>query len=110
MYLDQPQHHVQELLNELMWPEHPLGRSLTGTERTLNALDRPQLVNYQRQNYVAASTLVIMAGNLRHPKIVKAVLRVFHQFPPGKRARFPPVDGPQGEKRGGLRTKKTAQT
>src|SRR5207253_2451337 len=36
MYLDQPQHHVQELLNELMWPEHPLGRSLTGTAKTLD--------------------------------------------------------------------------
>src|SRR5262245_13607732 len=73
MYLDQPQHHVQELLNEIMWPEHPLGRSLTGTEETLDALCRPQLVGYQRQNYVAASTLLIVAGNLRHEKLVKAV-------------------------------------
>jgi len=110
MYLDQPQHHVQELLNELMWPEHPLGRSLTGTERTLNALDRPQLVNYQRQNYVAASTLVIMAGNLRHSKVVKAVSRFADQFPVGKRPRFLPVDGQQGEIRVRLRTKETAQT
>src|SRR6185503_3916148 len=31
MYLDQPQHHVQELLNETLWPGQPLGRSLTGT-------------------------------------------------------------------------------
>ncbi|HYV28543.1 MAG TPA: pitrilysin family protein, partial [Candidatus Eisenbacteria bacterium] len=26
MYLDQPQHHVHELLNELLWPDQPLGR------------------------------------------------------------------------------------
>jgi len=31
MYLDQPQQHVHELLNETMWPGQPLGRSLTGT-------------------------------------------------------------------------------
>ena len=29
MYLDQPQQHVHELLNETMWPGQPLGRSLT---------------------------------------------------------------------------------
>src|SRR5205823_10204078 len=65
MYLDQPQHHVQELLNATMWPEHPLGRSLTGTEKTIDALSRSQLVGYQRENYVAATSLVIVAGNLR---------------------------------------------
>ena len=37
MYLDQPQQHVQELLNETLWPNHPLGRSLTGTEQTIEA-------------------------------------------------------------------------
>src|SRR5438552_18892116 len=57
MYLDQPHHHVHELLNEILWPEHPLGRSLTGTEKTLDRLGRLQLVGYQRENYVAASTI-----------------------------------------------------
>src|SRR5207247_3762597 len=26
MYIDQPHHHVHELLNELLWPEQPLSR------------------------------------------------------------------------------------
>src|SRR5690242_6141143 len=34
MYLDQPQHHVLELLNETLWPDQALGRSLTGTSET----------------------------------------------------------------------------
>ena len=29
MYLDQPQHHVQELLNATLWPDQPLGRQRT---------------------------------------------------------------------------------
>ena len=53
MYLDQPQHRVQELLNETLWPDQPLGRPLTGTEKTLDGLNRARLVNYQRENYVA---------------------------------------------------------
>ena len=110
MYIDQPQHHVQELLNELMWPDHPLGRSLTGTERTLDALRRPQLLGYQRQNYVAASTLVIVAGNLRHEQLLKAVSRVGGQFPCGRRPRFLPVKHQQNQFGLRLFTKPAAQT
>src|SRR5438132_1604011 len=99
MYLDQPHHHVHELLNELMWPGHPLGRSLTGTEKTLDGLQRPQLVGYRRENYVAASTLVIAAGNLRHDKVVKAVSRFASQFSPGRRPHFLPVQEQQTQPR-----------
>src|SRR5207253_3492651 len=35
MYLDEPQQHVQELLNSLLWPGQPLGRPITGTAETL---------------------------------------------------------------------------
>src|SRR3954468_14119789 len=31
MYLDEPQHQVQELLNVTLWPGHALGRPITGT-------------------------------------------------------------------------------
>src|SRR5258707_613116 len=110
MYLDQPQHHVHELLNELLWPEHPLGRSLTGTEKTLDALRRPQLVEYQRRNYVAASTLVIVAGNLRHEKVVQAVSQFESQFACGQRPQFLPVREQQTQTRVRLFTKNTAQT
>src|SRR5579863_6919856 len=66
MYLDQPQHRVQELLNETLWPHQPLGRPLTGTEQTLDKLSRSRLVDYQRNNYVASRTIIAAAGRLKH--------------------------------------------
>jgi predicted Zn-dependent peptidase len=72
MYLDQPQHRVQELLNEILWPDHPLGRPLTGTEKTLDALNRSALVDYQRSNYIAGRTIIAAAGRLTHGQVVKA--------------------------------------
>ena len=39
MYLDEPHHLVQELLNATIWPDHPLGRPITGTNETLDQLD-----------------------------------------------------------------------
>ena len=53
MYLDEPQHHVQELLNATLWPDQPLGRPITGTEQTLDAMTRDHLLGYLRDNYVA---------------------------------------------------------
>src|SRR5713226_4941986 len=32
MYQDQPQDFVQNLFEEIMWPGHPLGRDIAGTE------------------------------------------------------------------------------
>src|SRR5882672_4355659 len=62
MYLDQPQYRVQELLSELLWPGQPLGRALTGTEKTLDGLTRSRLVGYQQNNYVASRTIFAAAG------------------------------------------------
>ena len=88
MYMDQPQQRVQELLNEVLWPNQPLGRPLTGTEKSLDYLTRPRLVDYQQKNYVARRTLITAAGRLNHRHILKAVSRVAGRFPPG--------DGPPG--------------
>ena len=70
MYLDQPQHHVLELLNETLWPNQPLGRSLTGTIETLDALTRKELLAFQRRNYVSGSTLIAAAGKLKPAPII----------------------------------------
>src|SRR5258705_5015586 len=55
MYLDQPHQHVQELLSETMWPEHPVGRPLTGTDRTIDRFTRKSLIEYQQSNYTSAT-------------------------------------------------------
>ncbi len=91
MYLDQPQHHVQELLNEALWPDQPLGRSLTGTPQTLDAMTRADLLRFQRTNYVSGGTLVAAAGRLKHEKVVKAVSAFARSVPPGPRPEFDPV-------------------
>jgi predicted Zn-dependent peptidase len=109
MYMDQPHQLVQEVLNETLWPNHPLGRSLTGTEKTIDAMDRTKLVSYRRENYVAPTTLVTAAGNLSHEKIVRAVSRIAPKFAPGRRPHFQPVDDAQSEPRIRAFTKETAQ-
>src|SRR5579864_5318024 len=39
MYQDQPQDLVQNLFEELIWPGHPLGRDIAGTEESVSRID-----------------------------------------------------------------------
>src|SRR2546426_39701 len=110
MYLDQSQHHVQELLNETLWPNHPLGRPLTGTEKTLEAMTRADLLNFLRTGYVTSATLISAAGNLSHKSVVRAAAGFARRFPAGKRPGFVPADNQQTKPRLRLFTKETKQT
>jgi predicted Zn-dependent peptidase len=110
MYLDQPQHRVQELLNETLWPDQPLGRPLTGTEETLDRLNRARLVGYQRDNYVAGRTIIAAAGRLRHEQVVRAVSRLARRFPQGPVPRFVAATSSQARPAVRLFTKDTEQT
>ncbi len=75
MYRDQPDHYVHELLNETVWPDQPLGRSLTGTPETLDGLVRKTVLEFKQRNYVAANTVVAVAGRCEHDDIVERVAR-----------------------------------
>ncbi len=110
MYTDQPQQYVQELLNALMWPDQPLGRSITGTEKTLDAIGRKQLLEYQRTNYVAPATLVAVGGRITHAEAVKAVKKSCRKFTRGQRPRYTPATTAQTQPVIHLHTRKTEQT
>ena len=110
MYLDEPHQHVQELLSETMWPDHPLGRPLTGTEASLDRLGRAQLLGYYRRNYVAPGVLLIAAGNVRHEQLLRAARRFARELPDGQRASFVPVQTEQREPRVRLCTRAVTQT
>lgn len=110
MYLDQPHHHVQDLLNETLWPDHPLGRPLTGSDETLNKLSRADLVKFLRENYIAENTLISVAGNVRHKETVKAVSRLASKFRQGSRRAFVPVVEAQKAPKFRLHRRETEQT
>jgi predicted Zn-dependent peptidase len=110
MYRDQPQQHVQEMLNTTLWPGQPLGRPITGDEKTLDGLNRARLLAYLKNNYLAGNTLIIAAGNVTHRRVVKAVSRFVKFLSDGARPQFAPVKTEQREPRLNLCTRKVEQT
>jgi predicted Zn-dependent peptidase len=109
MYLDQPHHHVHELLNETLWPRHPLGRSLTGTRRTLNGIDRRQMLAFRRRHYVTGGVLIAAAGKLRHAQVLRAVRPFGRRVRSGARTPCLPYSGTQTCPQARVAVRDTAQ-
>jgi predicted Zn-dependent peptidase len=110
MYLDEPQHLVQELLNATLWPDHPLGRPITGTNQTLDAMARSQLINYLRQHYVTANTVIVAAGKITHGRMLRAMTQHVRRFRRGPQPEFTAAEVSQRFPCVRLFTKKTEQT
>jgi predicted Zn-dependent peptidase len=101
---------VQDLLNETLWPDQPLGRPLTGTEKTLGALRREDLIRFKEQNYVTRGTLIAVAGNIDHETARKAASKFGKKFSKANRRGFEPAVCQQDAPRLRLHKKETEQT
>jgi predicted Zn-dependent peptidase len=93
MVRDQPAHHVEEMIGELLWPGQALGRPLVGRPETIRTLGRPAMVEYMRRAYVPANTVIAFAGPVDHAACVRQARRHVGDYASGRRLRFAPVDG-----------------
>jgi len=110
MCQDDPQQQVQELINETLWPNHPLGRPLTGTVRSLTALRRRNLMEFKQRTYVAGNMVLAAAGHLRHEDLLRAADRHARRLEPGGPPPWAPAPVSQDAPRVRLFTRSTAQT
>jgi len=97
MYLDRPHHRVQELVSKTLWPDHPLGRPLTGTRETVGALRREDLLRFYRETYTASNTAVAVAGAVDPETALAAAEKLDRALRKGRPIAFlPATDRPQG--------------
>ena len=93
MYRDQPQDRVHTLIDELLYPKHPLGWEVAGREPVINALDGDRLRDFMARGYVPSRTVVALAGKLSADEVFAAVDELFSGMEsrqPAKLAAAPP--------------------
>lgn len=64
MYKDQPDQYVDELLSELLWPQQTLGIPLVGTLKTVNSLDRKDIMEYKDRTYNPSNITIVACGDV----------------------------------------------
>src|SRR5215471_7631509 len=77
---DTPDDVVFEHLNELCFPEQPMGRSLLGTAKTLKSFDRDMLRGYLSTHYRGPDMVVAAAGAVNHKRVVDEASKKFASF------------------------------
>ena len=80
MNLDTPQQRVNALIDELLWPEQPLGREVIGYKQTVSSLAREQLLDYVARRYMANNAVLSIAGNIQHEEAMVQIERLFGKW------------------------------
>ena len=89
MFYDNPMAYVGLLWNKLLYGDQPAGWDIAGTKVSVNAMNRPKLLNYMRNQYVASNTIVCVAGNINNSQAISQIKKKFNQIkttPPIKKA------------------------
>jgi predicted Zn-dependent peptidase len=75
MSLDSPAQRVSMLLDDLMWPGHPLGRDIAGSKESVAAISRKMMLDYLGRQYQLENVVLSIAGNIRPQETVELVNR-----------------------------------
>ncbi len=75
MYMDMPMHYAHDLINTLLWPNHALGRFVSGTIGSVAKISRNDIKKYHKKFYKPNNILVTVCGDIEHGVIVESVQR-----------------------------------
>lgn len=110
MYRDQPAQHAEELLSKSLWPDHPLGRPLTGSIENVERLTREELKDFHRTRYCGRTTIAAVAGCCDHEQVVSILKPLLERMPSGRTPRFTRAPRELAAARLNLHTHDTEQT
>jgi predicted Zn-dependent peptidase len=109
MYDDQPMALAPRTFQELMYPNHPLGRPVLGTDETIQAMSRQTFMDYLAMAYHTGSMVVSIAGKVDEQEVLGEVEKWMAGLPGGAAPKPIPATGVQPGGRVKLYTKDTGQ-
>jgi predicted Zn-dependent peptidase len=95
---DDPEDLLHELFSSAVLGDHPLGRSVLGTEESIENMSRARVHGFYRGRYLLPKMVVAVAGNIEHRRVVHLLRKalgdrltgeVAASAPRGGRARLP---------------------
>ena len=90
---DTPDDLVHDVFAGALFPEHPLGREISGSQETIGAVTRDQIAEYHAAHYRPSNVVVAVAGNIDHDHVVE---RLSAALPAIDGDRPPRVNGADG--------------
>lgn len=82
--LDQPTAVARNLMRATLYPEHPLGLRALGTPESVAAIDRQQLLDFQKKYIVGANGVIAVFGDVKAEEVKALVEKDFGALPKGE--------------------------
>jgi len=103
MVHDNPGQYIEELLSEALWPNHPLGRPLTGSVESIAGLTQEKFFAFKEKHYTGRTILVTVAGAAAHERVLELMGPTMGTLPSGQVQRFLKSNHDRSVKAGGVR-------
>lgn len=95
MVYDSPDDWVDVLIDQLIWPDHPLGHNVAGTHQSLAELSRAALVSFYQANYHPQNMLIALGGAFEPEQVVAQLETLAGDWQPATLPAYQPAGGPQ---------------
>ncbi len=104
---DNPDVLVHEIFTQSFWKDHPLGKPILGTTKTVASLDQKSLFDYHGDRFHGGNIVFSAAGNLDHDRFAQAVADKFSALAGGETLHELPA--PEASPRIVLKNKKSLE-
>ena len=110
MINDYPNYKVDALIDEMLWPDHPLGRDIAGSRETVSAITQDMLLEHVRSYYTPTNTVISVAGNINHDHVVSLIEGMCEGWRSTEKKAWAPFEGDQSAAKSRLEYRRTEQT
>lgn len=94
---DYPTHRVDLLMDEMLWPDHPMGRDVGGTIESVNNITRDDLVALMERQYGPDNVVISVAGGVSHEEVLSQIEDATTDWKPRNPMDWTPVKVDQQE-------------
>ena len=109
MINDYPGYKVEALIDEMLYPGHPLGRDIGGSRESVGGITREMMLDFVSAYYSPDNIVVSVAGNVSHDDVVAQVERLSAGWQPGTRGEWTEFSGVQCEPQSHVEYRRTEQ-
>jgi predicted Zn-dependent peptidase len=80
-YIDNPSELIFDDFEQLIFANHPMGRSILGTEESLEAINREMVLGFIARNYAPSQMILSVTGPFKWHKLLHLAQRFFNDLP-----------------------------
>jgi predicted Zn-dependent peptidase len=77
---DSPSQQVGLVIDELLWPDHPLGRDIAGTKDSMAGINREKLLDFLRTKYAPKNIVISVTGNIQQDETLSVFERLLGKW------------------------------